>query len=306
MPLSRRKFLVNGALTVAGSLLLSDEIFASKPGKNIILGIQLYSVRDDMKRDPLGTLKQLAAMGYKNVEHANYVDRKFYGYSAKDFKKVLEDVGLKMPSGHTVMSGKDWDAKANDFTDVWKQTVEDAATVGEMYVISPWLDESLRKNYDDLLRFLDVFNKSGELCKKSGLKFGYHNHDFEFKYSLNGQKIYDIILEHTDPKLVLQQIDIGNMYGAGGRALEILKKHPGRFQSMHVKDEIKSKNGGEMNDEYESTILGKGILPVKEIVDLFREKGGTTEFIIEQESYQGRSPLECCKEDLKVMKGWGY
>jgi sugar phosphate isomerase/epimerase len=259
-----------------------------------------------MKRDPLGTLKQLAAMGYKNVEHANYIDRKFYGYSPKDFKKVLEDLGLKMPSGHTVMSGKDWDARANDFTDVWKQTVEDAATVGEMYVISPWLDESLRKNYDDLLKFLDVFNKSGELCKKSGLKFGYHNHDFEFKYSLNGQKIYDIILEHTDPKLVLQQIDIGNMYGAGGRALEILKKHPGRFESMHVKDEIKATNGGEMNDEYESTILGKGILPVKEIVDLFREKGGTTEFIIEQESYQGRSPIECCKEDLKVMKGWGY
>jgi sugar phosphate isomerase/epimerase len=306
MPLSRRKFLVNSTLTVAGSLLLSDQIFASKTRKNLILGIQLYSVRDDMKKDPLGTLKQLAAMGYKNVEHANYVDRKFYGYSPKDFKKVLDDLGLKMPSGHTVMSGKDWDAQANDFTDVWKQTVDDAATVGEMYVISPWLDESLRKNYDDLLKFLDVFNKSGELCKKSGLKFGYHNHDFEFKYSLNGKKIYDIILEHTDPKLVLQQIDIGNMYGAGGRALEILKKHPGRFQSMHVKDEIKSKNGGEMNDEYESTVLGKGILPVKEIVDLFREKGGTTEFIIEQESYQGRSPLECCKEDLKVMKGWGY
>lgn len=306
MPLSRRKFLVNSSLTIAGSLLLSNEIFASKPRKNLILGIQLYSVRDDMKKDPLGTLKQLSAMGYKNVEHANYVDRKFYGYSPTDFKKVLEDTGLKMPSGHTVMSAKDWDAKANDFTDVWKQTVEDAATVGEMYVISPWLDESLRKNYDDLLKFLEVFNKSGELCKKSGLKFGYHNHDFEFKYSLNGQKIYDIILEHTDPNLVLQQIDIGNMYGAGGRALEILKKHPGRFQSMHVKDEIKSKNGGEMNDEYESTILGKGILPVKEIVDLFREKGGTTEFIIEQESYQGRSPLECCKEDLKVMKSWGY
>ena len=306
MPLSRRKFLVNSSLTIAGSLLLSNEIFASKPRKNLILGIQLYSVRDDMKKDPLGTLKQLSAMGYKNVEHANYVDRKFYGYSPTDFKKVLEDTGLKMPSGHTVMSAKDWDAKADDFTDVWKQTVEDAATVGEMYVISPWLDESLRKNYDDLLKFLEVFNKSGELCKKSGLKFGYHNHDFEFKYSLNGQKIYDIILEHTDPNLVLQQIDIGNMYGAGGRALEILKKHPGRFQSMHVKDEIKSKNGGEMNDEYESTILGKGILPVKEIVDLFREKGGTTEFIIEQESYQGRSPLECCKEDLKVMKSWGY
>ena len=84
------------------------------------------------------------------------------------------------------MSDKHWDKTTNDFTDAWKQTVEDAATVGQKYVISPWLDESLRKNYDDLLAFLDVFNKSGELCKKSGLKFGYHNHNFEFQYSLNG------------------------------------------------------------------------------------------------------------------------
>ena len=136
------------------------------------------------------------------------------------------------------------------------------------------------------------------------MKFGYHNHDFEFKYSLNNKKLYDIILEHTDPALVTQQMDIGNMYGAGGRALDILKKYPGRFESMHLKDEIKAEKG-EMNG-YESTILGKGLLPVKEIVDLARKSGGTTEFIIEQESYQGKTPLECLKEDLKIMKSWGY
>lgn len=306
MQLSRRKFLVNSSFTLAGAMFLANNIFANEKAKNTLTGLQLYSVRDDMKLDPLGTLKKLAAMGYKNVEHANYIDRRFYGYTAAEFKQVLDDLGLKMPSGHTVMTEKHWDKTTNDFTDVWKQTVEDAAIVGQHYVISPWLDESLRKNYDDLVGFLDLFNKSGELCNKSGLKFGYHNHDFEFKYSLNGQQIYDIILEHTDPKLVIQQIDIGNMYGAGGRALDILKKHPGRFESMHVKDEIKSKDKGEMNDNYESTILGKGLLPVKEIVDLFKKSGGTTQFIIEQESYQGKTPLDCCKEDLKVMKSWGY
>jgi len=306
MKLNRRKFIRNSSVAIAGSILLPNSIFAHKKMTNTILGLQLYTVRDDMKKDPLGTLKQLSAMGYKNVEHANYVDRKFYGYSATDFKKILSDLGLKMPSGHTVMAGSDWDESKKDFSDKWKQTVEDAATVGEMYVISPWLDESLRQNYDGLVKFLEVFNNCGELCKKSGLTFGYHNHDFEFKYSLNGKKIYDIILEKTDPTLVLQQIDIGNMYGAGGRALEILKKHPGRFKSMHVKDEIKSTDKGEMNDNYESTVLGKGILPVKEIVDLFREKGGTTEFIIEQESYQEITPLEASRQDLAVMKSWGY
>lgn len=306
MQLSRRKFLVNSSLTLAGSMLLSNNIFASPKDKNITLGIQLYTVREDMKIDPAGTLKKLAAMGYKNVEHADYGNRKFYGFTARDFKKLLDALGLKMPSGHTVMTEKHWDKSANDFTDVWKQTVEDAAIVGQQYVISPWLDESLRKNYDDLLKFLHLFNKSGQLCKKSGMKFGYHNHDFELRDSLNGQKIYDIILDHTDPNLVIQQIDIGNMYGAGGRALDILKKHPGRFASMHVKDEIKAPGKGEMGDDYESTVLGKGILPVKEIVDMFKKSGGTTEFIIEQESYQGKTPIDCSKENLAIMKSWGY
>ncbi len=306
MQLSRRKFLVNGSLSLAGTMLFSNSIFATNNLGPVNLGIQLYSVRDEMEKDPLGTLKQIAAMGFKNVEHANYVDRKFYGYAPAEFRKILDGHGIKMPSGHTVLLDKHWDKAANSFTDAWKETVEDAAIVGQRYVISPWLDENLRKDYDGLIGFLNVFNKSGELCKKSGMKFGYHNHDFEFKYSLNDKKIYDIILEHTDPALVAQQMDIGNMYGAGGRALEILKKHPGRFESMHVKDEIKSKTKGEMDSEYESTVLGKGILPVKEIVDLFKKSGGTTEFIVEQESYQDKTPLESIKEDHKIMKSWGY
>ena len=306
MKLSRRKFVVNSSMAAAGTMLFPRSIFSDINATKTIVGLQLYSVRDDMGKDPSGTLTQLANAGYKNVEHANYVNGKFYGYTPAEFKKLLDGLHLKMPSGHTVMAAKHWDATTKDFTDEWKQTVEDAATVGQRYVISPWLDESLRKNYDDLLGFLDVFNACGRLCKKSGLKFGYHNHNFEFKYSLQGKKIYDIILEHTDPSLVAQQMDIGNMYGAGGMALDILKKYPGRFESMHVKDEIKSEKKGEMDDDYESTILGKGVMPVKEIVDLAKKSGGTTEFIIEQESYQGKTPLDCSKDDLAIMKGWGF
>lgn len=304
MHTNRRTFLKTSALALAGTALASKPLFAA-PAYKQMMGIQLYSVRDDMKKDPLGTLKQLAQIGYKNVEHANYVNGKFYGYAPTEFKKVLNDLGLRMPSGHTVMRSQVWDAAKKDFTDEWKKTVEDAATVGQQYVISPWLDESLRKNYDDMVRFMDVFNKSGELCQKHGMKFGYHNHNFEFSQSLNGKKVFDIILDNTDPKLVIQQLDIGNMYGAGGRALDIVKQYPGRFESMHVKDEIKSEKG-EMEDGYESTILGKGVIPVKEVIDLGRKIGGTTEFIIEQESYQGKTPLECAKEDYVIMKKWGY
>ncbi len=304
MHTSRRKFIKTSSIAVAGAALFSDQLFAMTK-RNEITGIQLYSVRDDMMKDPMGTLKQLSAMGYKYVEHANYINRKFYGYSAADFKKVLDDLGLKMKSGHTVMGKAHWDASKNDFTDAWKWTVEDAATVGQEYVISPWLDESLRKTTDDIKRYMEVFNKSGQLCNKSGMKFGYHNHDFEFSSMLDGVTVFDLILTNTDPALVAQQLDIGNMYNAGAKALDILNKYPGRFALMHVKDEIKSEKAN-VGERYESTILGAGVIPVKEVIDLGRKSGGTLHFIIEQESYQGKAPVDCAKEDLAIMKKWGY
>ena len=298
---SRRQFIRNTTLAALGTTLLQQNLFAhAKKGE--LTGIQLYSIRAEMKADPMGTLKQLAEMGYKHVEHANYINRKFYGWTAKEFKKVLDDLGLKMPSGHTVMSTQHWDAKNNDFTDSWKYTVEDAAVMGQMFVISPSMEQKTRTDINELKSFMNVFNKSGELCQKFGMKFGYHNHDFEFSESLSGKTLFDIILTETDPKLVMQQLDIGNMINGGAKALDIMKKYPGRFESMHVKDEIAASAG---HDKFESTILGKGIIPVKEVVDLGR-KWGTKHFIIEQESYQGKMPIDCAKEDLEIMKKWGY
>ena len=306
MSTSRRDFLKKGTMAAAGAALLSNKIF-SAPATATILGVQLYSVRDDMYKDTLGTLKKVSDAGYKYVEHAGYNNRKFYSkYAAADFKKVLADLGMQMKSGHTVMGRNHWDESKKDFTDAWKYTVEDAAIVGQEFVISPWLDESYRKDYDGLKRYMEVFNKSGELCKKSGMKFGYHNHDFEFSEKLNGEKVFDIIMQNTDPALVAQQLDIGNMYHAGGVALDIVKQYPGRFELMHVKDEIKAAKGGEMGGEYESTILGKGIIPVKEVIDLGKKSGGTIHFVVEQESYQGVTPIECITQDYKIMKGWGY
>jgi sugar phosphate isomerase/epimerase len=304
MDTSRRDFIKNTAFVVAGSTLLANDIFAS-PKKIERVGVQLYSVRDAMHTDPKGSLKKIADMGYIHVEHANYIDRKFYGYTPKEFKKILNDLALQMPSGHTVMTAHDWDTSKNDFTDKWKYTIDDAAEVGQRYVISPWLDESLRKDQDGLKRFMDQFNKCGELCRKSGMKFGYHNHNFEFSTKVGDSDLYDFILKNTDPELVAQQMDIGNMLGAGGIALDLLKKYPGRFELMHVKDEIKSDTGQGM-DGYDSTILGAGVMPVKEIVKEARKSGGTSMFIIEQESYQGKDPFDCVKIDLQTMKKWGF
>ncbi len=306
MKTSRRTFLKAGAMAAIGTAILPKAIFAA--GKSAgnsagITGLQLYSVRDDMMKDPLGSLTQLAKMGYVYVEHANYVNRKFYGYSAPEFRKVIDGLGLKMISGHTVMGKEHWDETKKDFSDSWKLTVEDAAVLGQKWVISPWMDETMRKTYDDFKRYMEIFNKCGELCKKSGMKFGYHNHWFEFNESLNGEKIFDIIMKSIDPNLVALQLDIGNMYNGDVVALDVINQYPGRFEIMHVKDEILS-NGGE--EKYVSTILGEGIVNTQKVVELGTKIGGTRCYIIEQESYQNKTAMGSVKADLEIMKKWGY
>jgi sugar phosphate isomerase/epimerase len=298
---SRRTFIQNSAVLLAGSALLPKNVFAAAKSSEIV-GIQLYSVREDMKKDPLGTLTALAKMGYKYVEHANYIDRKFYGYTAAEFKKVLDGLGLKMPCGHTVMGKNHWDTTKKDFSDSWKYTVEDAAYMGQKYVISPSMDKAMRNTYDQMVGYMEVFNKCGDLCQKSGMKFGYHNHWDEFSEKLNGMRLFDIMMQNLDVKKVIMQLDIGNMYIGGAKALDVIGQYPGKFELIHVKDEI----AVDSKDKYESAILGKGIIPVKEVLDICRKSGGTKVFIIEQESYQGKTPLACVKEDLDIMKKWGY
>ena len=303
---SRRSFLRNSAMGLGALAFASPALQALAAAKyKKLVGVQLFSIREDMRKDPQGTLNALAEMGYKYVEHANYIGRKFYGWEAKEFKKRLDDLGMKMPSGHTVMGKLHWDDAKNDFTDLWKNTVEDAAIMGQELVISPSIDMGIRKDKNLLLKYMDIFNKSGELCQKSGMRFGYHNHDFEFSEKLEGELLYDIMLNNTDPTLVAQQLDIGNMINGGGVPAEVMKKFPGRFVSMHVKDEVPSSAG---HEKFESTVLGKGSgqIDVQALVKLGDKEGGTKHFIIEQESYQGLKPLDCMKQNIAIMRGWGY
>jgi sugar phosphate isomerase/epimerase len=303
MNTSRRTFVKTGTMAALGAALLPGTTFTDKTKPIRMVGVQLYSIRDDMAKDPVGSLTQLAKMGYVYLEHASYVDRKFYGYAAPEFKNILDGLGLKMVSGHTVLGSQHWDETKKDFSDSWKKTVEDAGVLQQKYVISPFMDESMRKQYDDFKRYMDVFNKCGELCKKSGMKFGYHNHDFEFSQKLNGEKLFDIMMKSMNPELVVVQLDIGNLYNGGAVAIDIVNQYPGRFENIHVKDEILGTGGSE---KYISTILGEGIVDCKKVVDLATKIGGTTTYIIEQESYQNKTPMESVKADLEIMKKWGY
>jgi sugar phosphate isomerase/epimerase len=301
MKTSRRTFLKSGAMVALGAAILPRSAFASG-SQEAVVGLQLYSVRDDMKSDPKGSLKKLADMGYKVVEHAGYADQKFYGFEPSEFKKILGDLGLKMYSGHVDFGMQAWDASKKDFTDTWKQTVEDAAYMGQEFVLTPELAENAQKDYDTLLKVIDLWNKCGELCQKHGMKFGYHD-DFEGDAMLHNMKLYDIIMKYADPKLTIQQFDIANLYNAAGtNPMDIIKKYPGRFPSLHVKDVLKEKN---QHNSHDSTILGKGVLDVKDVLAL-AVKNGSWLMIIEQEAYQNESPMDCVKDDLAAMKKWGY
>ena len=302
MKTSRRGFLKTGAFAAIGTAFLPGSAFGFEKRKGIT-GLQLYSIRDDMSRDPVGSLTRVAKIGYVYVEHAHYENRKFYGYPAAEFKKILDDLALKMISGHTVMGIQHWDNAKKDFSDSWKQTVEDAAILGQRWVVSPWMDKNMRNNYDDFKRYMDIFNKSGELCKRSGMKFGYHNHDFEFSEKLNGEKLFDIIMKSIDPNLVALQLDTGNLYNGGAVALDVMKQYPGRFENIHVKDEVPvtGKNG-----EYISTILGEGIVNIEKVLEYASTIGGGKCYIIEQETYGDKTPMDCVKADLDAMKKWGY
>ena len=285
--------------------VLPNTLFAqSKKLQRLVL--QLYSVRDEMNKDPKGTLKKVAGLGYTHVEHASYSDRKFYGFTVKEFKAILTDLDLKMPSGHTVMTKQHWNAATNDFTDTWKQTVEDAAEMGQRYVISPSLGYGVEMTVDSMKPFMDQFNKSGELCKKYEMKFGYHNHDFEFTAKVGDILLYDFMLQNTDPNLVTQQLDIGNMYTVGAQALDYINKYPGRFELMHVKDELRINDPNKPEHKFESCQLTKGEIPLKQILKAARKTGGTTHFVIEQEAYQGVGQIESVGIDYQVMKKWGY
>ncbi|RYZ34728.1 MAG: sugar phosphate isomerase/epimerase [Sphingobacteriales bacterium] len=188
----------------------------------------------------------------------------------------------------------------------WKHTVEDAAEMGQRFVLSPSLGYGVEMTAESMKPLMDQFNKSGELCKKHGMKFGYHNHEFEFKDKIGDVLLYDYMLQNTDPSLVAQQLDIGNMYTTGALALDYINKYPGRFELLHVKDMLRSSAPGDAKTKFESCALGKGEIPLKQILKAARNIAGTTHLVIEQEEYQGLGQVESVGIDLKMMKRWGY
>ena len=281
MSYSRRKFLQTTGLLGAGAMLASNNLFAAKePLTNY--GIQLWTVQQDMAKDPMGTLKALASYGYKQIEGFEGGKGMFWGMTVGDMKKYMDDLGLTMISSHCNINDK-FEIKAAN-----------AANMGMKYLICPYLGP--QKTADDFKKAADNFNAKGEICKKVGLRFAYHNHGYSFQ-NIDGQIPEDIMITNTDPDLVDFELDMYWVVAGGADIEAYLKKYKGRFKLCHVKDRQK---GVDAKVQDASVILGTGSIDYPSILPKAK-KAGVEYFIVEQEKFEGTTPMASAEADAKYM-----
>ncbi|UII24318.1 sugar phosphate isomerase/epimerase family protein [Fulvivirga ligni] len=268
---NRRTFLKYSAVIGAGVLTMPSCMGSTSQAT----GIQLYTLRDEMGSDPKGTLKKIADIGYKEVESAGYGGRKYYGFSASEFKKILDDTGLNMVSGH-YMTGRINGDQQGSLSNGWEQAVEDAATAGQKYMVVAYLVDEERKSLDDYKSLTDLLNKCGETCKKSGIQLCYHNHDFEFK-SFDGTEGYDVLLNDTDEDLLKMELDLFWATKADKDPVKLFEAHKGRFPLWHVKD---------MDADGNFAAVGTGSIDFKRIFDA-AGASGMKHYFVEQDVIKG-------------------
>ncbi len=221
LSISRREMLGSSAALGLVALAAPSISPASTGTQKRVPGIQLYTVRASMATDVPGTLRAIAGIGYREVEFAGYGD-----HSVQQIRRLLDDLALQAPSSHM-------DARhlRKDPTPL----VETATEIGHDYVTIGGLNPEDRQTIDDYKGWADTCNRVGEACRQNGLRFAYHNHDFEL-LSLDGQLPFDILLDETDPSLVDFELDLFWVRKAGQDIVSVLNKAPDRFTMAHIKD----------------------------------------------------------------------
>lgn len=282
---SRRHFLKNTSLALTGTALAADGLpsaIFSPPVAH--LGVQLWSIREDMNKDATGTVKALSKMGYREVEGFGYSEGKMFGMPISDFSKLLKDNGISMPSGHMMFTSKAYDFSAKTLTDAAKKTIDDAASIGQKYVVCPYMADEDRGRVADMVT---VFKAAGEYAKKAGVRFGYHNHNFEFeKRGPDNRLIIEWLLHEVDPNLMAMEMDIYWVSYANYNPLDWINAYPGRWELCHAKDMAKT-------EKRETVEVGDGSI---DFTAIFKQsqKAGLKYYIIELENYV-TTPLEGVK-----------
>jgi len=245
------------------------------------VGLQLYTVRDALSADLIGTLRKVAEIGYKKIESAGYADAKIYGYSGSEFKKMIGDLGLEHVSAHIPLE---------HFRGDFDAVLALAQSSGQQYIVLPWLNDADRSSIDQYKAYAELLNQRGEEAKREGLTVCYHNHDFEFRM-LDGELPIDILLNETDPDLVKMETDLYWIVKAGYDPIAFFNKNPGRCALWHVKDM-------DTSPEQMFTEVGNGTIDFKPIFDN-QEKAGMKYYFIEQD--QSEDPMKSIEISYKNL-----
>lgn len=283
---SRRNFIINTSIAAATVCLVPSLAFASNKKT---IGLQLYTLRDELPKDVKGILEKVALAGYIEVELYGFsIKDKFWGLEPQELKKILDTNKLKAVSGHYGLGTYLSDGNTTEL----EAAIKAAKVLKSEYITIPWLDESLRKNADDYRKITSLLNKAGEMCKAAGLKLAYHNHDFEFK-KLGDITGYEILLKETDKNLVFFEMDLYWIAYSKINPLELFKQNPGRFTMWHVKD--MDKNTKTLNAE-----IGSGVIDFKSI---FAEAklSGMKHFFVEQETNYKPNAIESIKTSCEFI-----
>jgi sugar phosphate isomerase/epimerase len=291
MSYNRRKFLKATGLAASGLLVgaQASKVFAASGLDNDTeafkkikkFGLQLYSLRADLPKDPKGVLKQVASFGYKQVESFVGNQGMFWGMSNTEFKKYMDDLGMTIVSSHCPMGG-DFDKKAAL-----------AGEIGMKYLICPYIGP--QKTLDDYKIMADKFNVHGDICKKNGLRFAYHNHGYTFK-PINDVMPQDVLMRNTNADTVDFQMDMYWVVTPGEDPVAWLNKYPNRFRLCHVKDRTRGASGDDASCD-----LGTGSIDYPAILKVAAQKG-MQYYIVEQEKYEGSTPLKSAEADAVYMK----
>lgn len=280
--MKRREFIQTSAFTVVGVLSLPSFMNAAKAKTNI--GLQLYTLRDSIPQDPKGVLQKVSSFGYKELETFAYGDGKIFGMAFKEFGSYVKSLGMRVCSGHY---GLDL-AKS----DKWEKAVTDAKSIGQQYMVVPYIQDTERKSIDDYKKICASLNRAGEVCNKNGVRFGYHNHAFEFE-TLDGQIPYDVMLAELDHKNVGMEMDLYWVVRAGKDPVAYFEKYPGRFEQWHIKDMDKS-------NKDRNADVGSGSIDFKMLFSKAKQ-AGMKHFYVEQESYPG-APIDSVAASIKNLK----
>lgn len=275
--MNRRLFVNRLALAAAGLSLYNPHARAA--GRRLSrIGMQLYTVRRELEKDFEGTLAKVAALGYREVEFAGYFGRK-----PEAVKTLLKRFKLDAPAAHVPLAELRGDLRP---------MLDAAQTIGHKYLLVAWLPTEERKSLDNYRRLADLFNEAGARMQREGVRFAYHNHDFEFE-PLEGKVPFDLLLERTDPGVVKFEMDLYWTVKGGARPSDYFERHPGRFHLFHVKD-MDSTPRRFFAD------VGKGTIDFKSI---FTQSGkaGVRHYFVENDEPAG-SPFESLRVSIEYLR----